>query len=175
MKKPHLLREYLLNAIPDLSPDQDRLLIFTNNGTLCSTMATGYSFEMSYILDLTITDYAGDIDVIGVVLFTWLAQNQSELMANFKKGKEAITFEAELIDNSKYDINFKIPLTERVVVKKNSDDKLELSYPGEPQYTALEPATDFTVLDPTGNVLASWTTTEKEGWSLDMPPTGRNP
>ncbi len=41
MKKPNQLREYLLKAIPDLSPDQDRLLIFTNNGSLRSTMVSG--------------------------------------------------------------------------------------------------------------------------------------
>lgn len=175
MKKPHHLREYLLKAIPDLSPDQDRLLIFTNNGSLCSTLATSYSFEMKYTLDLIITDYAGDIDVIGVVLFTWIAEHQSELMANLGKGKEAITFEAELIDNSKYDINLKIPLTERVIVKKNDEGKLVLSYPKEPEYTEFGPSTEFNVLDTSGNVLASWSTVAKEGWSLDMPSTGKNP
>lgn len=175
MKKPNQLREYLLNAIPGLSPDQDRLLIFTNNGSLRSTMVSGFSFEMSYTLDLVITDYAGDVDVIGVVLFTWIAENQPELMANHEKGKQAIQFEAELIDNSKYDINFQIPLTERVVVKKLQDGKLELSHPEEPKYTEYEPATGFEVIDPSGEVIASWTTAEKQGWSLDMPPTGRNP
>lgn len=175
MKKPDHLRTYLLNAIPDLSPAQDRLLIFTNNGTLRSTMASGYSFEMAYTLDLTITDYAGDVDVIGVVLFTWIAEHQSELMANHEKGKQAITFEAELIDNSKYDINFQIPLTERVVVKKNNDGKLELSYPGEPQYSTFDPPRIISVMDPTGIELATLTTVEKQGWSLDMPPTGKNP
>ncbi len=95
-------------------------------------MVSGFSFEMSYTLDLVITDYAGDVDVIGVVLFTWIAENQPELMANHEKGKQAISFEAELIDNSKYDINFQIPLTERVVVKKLQDGKLELSHPEEP-------------------------------------------
>lgn len=175
MKKPDHLRTYLLNTIPDLSQDQDRLLIFTNNGTLRSTMASGYSFEMAYTLDLTITDYAGDVDVIGVVLFTWIAEHQSELMANHEKGKQAITFEAELIDNSKYDINFQIPLTERVVVKKNDDGKLELSYPGEPQYSKFDPPKIISVMDPTGIELTTLTTVEKQGWSLDMPPTGKNP
>lgn len=175
MKKPQHLREYLLKAIPDLSPDQDRLLIFANQGSLRSTMAGGFSFEQSYKLDVIITDYAGDIDVIGVVLFTWIAENQPELMANHEKGKQAITFEAELIDNSKYDINFQIPLTERVVVKKNDDGKLELSYPGEPQYSTFDHPKIISVMDPTGNELTTLTTVEKEGWSLDMPPTGRNP
>ncbi|MDR8257764.1 phage tail protein, partial [Acinetobacter baumannii] len=82
MKKPHALREYLLNAIPDLPQDPDRLLIFANDGKLMSTAANGYSFEMAYTLDMIITDYAGDVDVFGVVLFTWIMDNQSELMAN---------------------------------------------------------------------------------------------
>ncbi|MGQ0519008.1 phage tail protein, partial [Bacillus sp. D-CC] len=77
----------------------DRLLIFANDGKLMSTAANGYSFEMAYTLDMIITDYAGDVDVFGVVLFTWIMDNQSELMANLDKVKEAITFEAELIDN----------------------------------------------------------------------------
>ena len=47
MKKPHALREYLLNAIPDLPQDPDRLLIFANDGKLMSTAANGYSFEMA--------------------------------------------------------------------------------------------------------------------------------
>lgn len=175
MKKPNQLREYLLKSLPELSPDQDRLLIFTTNGTLCSTMAAGFSFEMSYTLDLIITDYAGDVDTIGVVLFTWLAEHQSELMANLNKAKQAIQFEAEMIDNSKYDISFKIPLTERVIVKKNAKGQLELSYPPEPQYTEFAPPVVISVLDPSDNELTSMTTTEKQGWSLDMPPTGRNP
>lgn len=175
MKKPQALREYLLNAIPDLSPDQDRLLIFTENGNLRSTMVGGYSFEMEYTLDMTITDYAGDVDLLGFVLFTWIATNQSELMANHEKGKQAITFEAELIDNTKYDLNIKIPLSERVIAKRNAEGKYDLSYPGEPQYTEFGPPTEFTVMDPTGTELASWTTIKKEGWALDMPPTGKNP
>ena len=175
MKKPNQLREYLLNAIPDLSSDQDRLLIFTNNGSLRSTMVSGFSFEMSYTLDLVITDYAGDVDVIGVVLFTWIAEHQSELMANHEKGKQSITFEAELIDNSKYDINFQIPLTERVIVKKNAEGKLEVSYPAEPQYTPFEKPTNVTLTDSSGQELASWTTTEKEGYSMAFLPPGKNP
>ncbi|MFH4289535.1 phage tail protein, partial [Acinetobacter baumannii] len=77
---------------PDLPQDPDRLLIFANDGKLMSTAANGYSFEMAYTLDMIITDYAGDVDVFGVVLFTWIMDNQSELMANLDKVKEAITF-----------------------------------------------------------------------------------
>lgn len=175
MKKPNQLRTYLLNSIPKLSSDEDRLLIFANNGTLRSTMASGFSFEMSYTLDLIITDYAGDVDEVGLVLFTWIAENQPELMANHEKGKQAITFEAELLDNKKYDLNFQIPLTERVVVKKLQNGQLDISYPGEPKYTEFDSPRTISVVDPSDSELTTMTTTEKTGWSLDMPPTGRNP
>lgn len=174
MKKPHALRQYLLNSIPDLAINQDRLLIFANDGKLMSTLANGYSFEMSYNLDLIITDYAGDVDLFGVVLFTWIMDNQSELMANLDKVKESITFEAELVDNSKYDLNFKIPLTERVIVKKNDNGQFQLSYPSEPQYTEFESPTDFEIIDKDGSVLAAWTTADVQGRSLDMPPPGKS-
>lgn len=175
MKKPNQLREYLLEAIPDLNQDQDRLLIFANNGTLRSTMASGYSFEMAYTLDLIITDYAGDVDTIGLVILTWITKNQSENIANQDKGKQAISFEAELLDNSKYDLNFKIPLTERVIVKKLQNGKLEISYPGEPQYTEFGQKQTISIRDPSDNELTTITTADKQGLSLDMPPTGRNP
>ncbi|ENU11090.1 phage tail protein [Acinetobacter calcoaceticus] len=175
MKKPHALREYLLNAIPDLPQDPDRLLIFANDGKLTSTAANGYSFEMAYTLDMIITDYAGDVDVFGIVLFTWIQDNQSELMANLTKAKEAITFEAELIDNSKYDLHFKIPLTERVIVKKNDEGKFEISYPTEPQYTEFGPPTDFELIDKDGSTLATWRTADMQGRSLDMPFPGKSP
>lgn len=175
MKKPHALREYLLNALPDLQLNQDRLLIFANDGKLMSTLANGYSFEMAYTLDLIITDYAGDVDLFGVVLFTWIMDNQSELMSNLDKVKDSITFEAELIDNSKYDLNFKIPLTERVIVKKNAQGQFEMYYPIEPQYTEFEPPTNFELVDKDGIVLAAWTTADVQGRSLDMPFPGKNP
>ena len=175
MKKPHALREYLLNALPDLQLNQDRLLIFANDGKLMSTLANGYSFEISYTLDLILTDYAGDVDLFGVILFTWIMDHQSELMANLNKAKESITFEAELIDNSKYDLNFKIPLTERVIVKKNNAGKFEISYPSEPQYTEFEPQTDFELIDRDGTTLAAWKTVNSQGRSLDMPLPGKNP
>ena len=158
MKKPHALREYLLNAIPDLLQDPDRLLIFANDGKLMSTAANGYSFEMAYTLDMIITDYAGDVDVFGVVLFTWIMDNQSEL-----------------IDNSKYDLHFKIPLTECVIVKKNAEGKFEISYPTEPQYTEFGPPTDFELIDKDGTTLAIWRTADIQGRSLDMPFPGKNP
>ncbi len=175
MKKPQALREYLLKSLPNLSSDEDRLLIFANQGTCRSTLSGNFSFEMTYTLDIIITDYAGDVDEVSLVLFTWLAENQSELLANIEKGKQAINFEAELIDNKKYDINFQIQLTERVVVKKLADGRLEMSYPGEPELKTFDPPQTISIRNSQDEELATVTTKEQSGFIFDMPPTGKNP
>lgn len=174
MNKPKLLREYILNALPDLPQDQDRLTIVADQGSMRSLMTGSFSFEMSYKLEILITECVIEPEIIALVLFTWIQQHQSELMTNHEKSKQAITFESEIIDNTKSDIYFSIPLTERIIVKKNDDGKLELSYPEEPQYTEFLPMTNFEVIK-NGEVLASWQSVEKQGWSLDMPFPGKNP
>ena len=174
MKKPQLLREYLLKALPDLPTDQDRLRIVADQGSMQSLLTTGYSFEMSYKLEILLTECVIEPEVIALVIFTWLREHQSEFMANHAKSKEAITFESEIIDNEKSDIYFSVNLSERIIVKKTEDDQLEISYPDEPQYTEFSDATNVQVIK-NGEILFEFMTVDKSGWSLDMPFTGRNP
>ncbi|MDM1784267.1 phage tail protein [Acinetobacter bereziniae] len=174
MKKPQALREYLLKSLPDLPTDQDRLRIVADQGSMQSLITAGYSFEMSYKLEILLTECVIEPEVIALVIFTWLKEQQSELMANHAKSKEAITFESEIIDNEKSDIYFSINLTERVIVSKTETGQLEISYPDEPKYTDYGEPTNVQVIA-NGDILFEFTTIEKQGCSLDMPFTGRNP
>ena len=174
MKKPQLLREYLLKALPELPTDQDRLRIVADQGSMQCLLTAGYSFEMSYKLEILFTYCVIEPEVIAMVIFTWLKEHQSELMANHAKSKEAITFESEIIDNEKSDIYFSINLTERVIVEKNDNGQLVLSYPTEPQYTEFADATNVQVIK-NGEILFEFRAVPKQGWSLDMPFTGKNP
>ena len=174
MKKPQALREYLLKSLPDLPIDQDRLRIVADQGSMQCLLTSGYSFEMSYKLEILLTECVIEPEVIALVIFTWLKEQQSELMANHAKSKEAITFETEIIDNEKSDIYFSINLSERIIVEKNDDGQLSISYPDEPTYTAFEDASNVQVIRG-DEVLFEFTTIEKQGWSLDMPFPGRNP
>lgn len=174
MKRPQALRDYLLKALPELPTDQDRLRIVADQGSMQCLMTAGFSFEMSYKLEILLTECTTEPEVIALVIFTWLQHHQSELMVNHSKSKEAITFESEIIDNEKSDIYFSIDLKERVIVEKNADGKLELSYPDEPQYTEFGEPTNVQVVKD-GDILFEFMTIEKNGWSLDMPFPGKNP
>lgn len=157
MNKPESLRAHLVAAVPELKRNPDRLLTFVDNGSMRSTAAPGLSFEYSYTLNIILTDFAGHPDAIAIPLFAWVLVNQRELMENQEKGRDAIKFEADILDNSKVDLSITLPLTERVIVKRQVDGTLQVSHPDEPvvdDELFLVPAMRVETSD--GELLAEW-------------------
>lgn len=133
MNKPESLRVHLLDQVPELRHNPDRLLIFIDNGKVRCTAAASLSFEYNYDLQVILTDFAGHPDSVMVPLLAWLRVNQSELLENLDKSAEGIKFEADLLDKSKVDLSLSLPLTERVVVRTDDTGAVIISHPGEPQ------------------------------------------
>ncbi|WP_286976813.1 phage tail protein [Pseudomonas sp.] len=133
MNKLNSLRTHLLANVPELKYNQERLLIFVDQGRICATAAPGLSFEYSFTLNIILTDYTGSPDAVAVPLLAWVLVNQSELMTNLEKGKEAIQFEVDVIDENQVDMSLTLPLTERVIVKRLEDGTLQITHPEEPQ------------------------------------------
>jgi hypothetical protein len=134
MNKPNSLREHLLASLTELKHNPDRLLIFIDSGTVRCTAATGLSFEYGYTLQVILTDFAGHPDSVFIPLLAWLRRQQPELLTNLERGKDAIGFEADILDGGKVDMALSLPLTERVIVKRNADDTLDISHPDEPDF-----------------------------------------
>lgn len=173
MNKPESLRNHLLAAVPALRNDPDRLLVFIDNGTVRSTAAVGLSFEYAYTLNVILTEFAGHPDALMIPLLAWLMVNQHELLANLEKGKEAIKFEADILDNSKVDLSIEIPLTERVIVKKQDDGTLQVSHPDEPQLEPYLSAGDWE-LYAGSELLAAWQSTTQDGGDTASPQPHRH-
>ncbi|MBJ8475339.1 phage tail protein [Acinetobacter bereziniae] len=157
MKKPYSLRQYLTNGVKFLQDNPDKLTMFIERGHYRCLLATGYSMESICPVKFIIQDFTEDPDIIAFLLFQWLKENQSELMANLEKNKTAVKFEAEMIDNDKTDIMFEVELTERIIIKKQNDGSFNFDYPSEPQYTTVSSPTKCQLLDGTGELLAEWT------------------
>ena len=168
MNKPNSLRAHLLGAVTELRHDPERLLLFIDQGKIRSTAAAGLSFEYSYTLQLILTDFAGSPDAVVIPLLAWLLVNQPELLANLDLGKDAIKFEVDVLDNSKVDMALTLPLTERVLVKRQDNGQLLVTHLAEPQYTEQLPAMNFQVIAD-GAVLAEWTSAEPTGVALESP------
>lgn len=163
MKKPESLRVHILNAVKELQRDPDRMLIFTDKGNVRCTMANGLSFEYIYDLNFILTEYAGDLDAVMIPLFDWVRVNQSELLVNLDKNKEAFKFETVILNNNTVDLSLTLPLTERVIVKRQENGQLDVTFPNEPQYeTATEPKLFKMIDQKTGEIMAEWMSAEPE-------------
>lgn len=66
------------------------------------------------------------------------------------------------------DLVIELPLTERVIVKRQ-DDRLDINYPDEPQYTKASTSQPVTLFDKNGTALASWNSVQSDDYyALDV-------
>lgn len=120
MLKPKQLREALTASVPLLQRNPDSLNMFIDGGHIASTLASSLSFEYQYQLNIVITDYADDIDLIMVPVLAWLRENQPDIMATEEKRRTGFTFKADVIGDSLCDVSIDLQLTERVLVKQEN-------------------------------------------------------
>jgi hypothetical protein len=67
-----------------------------------------------------------------IPLLQWLRANEPALLQNPDKAKEAITFEAEILNHQSYDLRLQVKLTERVQVTGDGAS-MTANHLGEPQ------------------------------------------
>lgn len=174
MNKPESLRAHLMAAVPELRHNPDRLLIFIDQGKVRCTAAKSLSFEYGYNLQIVLTDFAGHPDAVILPLLAWIRTNQSELMANLEKSAEGIQFEVDILDHSKVDMAITLPLTERVIVKRQDNGTYSIEHASEPQYTEYETAGTYQVYAG-GELLAEWQSPDGgDGMALETPQLKRS-
>ncbi|RQM36849.1 phage tail protein [Erwinia psidii] len=130
MLKPKQLRHVLTDSVPLLQRNPDGLHLFIDGGRIVSTLASSLSFEYQYRLNLVLTDYGGDIDLIMVPLLAWLRENQPDMMATEEKRRTGFTFKVDVLNDALCDISIDLQLTERVIVKQDGD-ALHVTHVGE--------------------------------------------
>ena len=118
MLKPQQLRQALTDSVPELQRNPDALNVFIDSGRIVSTLASSLSFKYQYRLNMVITDYAGNIDLLIVPLLAWLRTNEPDIMASEEKRRTGFTFEADVISDTASDISIELQLSERVIVKQ---------------------------------------------------------
>lgn len=112
MKKLHLLRAHLMNAVPALANDPERLLTFVEEGSIEFRRGPNLTHEYQFTAQLVLTDFSADLDTIMVPLLQWLAEYQPDADPT-----EAISFEAEILSHQSVDVALRVKLTERVLAK----------------------------------------------------------
>ncbi|AQU84929.1 MULTISPECIES: phage tail protein [unclassified Halomonas] len=112
MIKLQSLRQHLLNAVPELKRNPEQLHTFINDGKI--KFARGQTLSHQYAVDaqIVITDYSGSLDTVIIPLLQWLNHYQPDLIE-----EEAVQLEAEILNNTSWDLAITVRLTERVVAK----------------------------------------------------------
>lgn len=132
MYKPKSLRKALTDAVPDLARNPEMMRIFIDNGKLASTLAASLSFENQYTLNVVVTDFTGDIELLLVPIQAWLRIHQADIMTTDEGRKKGFTYFADINSNDCADISISLMLTERTIVREDGD-KLHVESVPEPQ------------------------------------------
>ena len=153
MLKPKQLREALTKTSPYLQRNPDSFNMFVEHGRIVSTLAASLSFEYQYQLNVVITDYPGDVDLIIVPILAWLRVNQPDIMATKERRDTGYTFKADVISDNTIDLSIDLQLTERVIVK-DIDGALHVDHVPEPQEPENDPTP--TRLYAGGQLVSDW-------------------
>jgi hypothetical protein len=132
MKKPATLRAAIAAAVPELQANPDRFLVFADAGAICSTNTKTLSFSYQYTLNLILTDFAGDPDLVMIAMLEWVRVNEPELLDNPEKRRRGIEFEVDHLNHTTCDLSIKLALTESVLVGTDADGARTITHQDEP-------------------------------------------
>ena len=153
MLKPDSLRKALTDAVPVLRTNPDMLRLFIDNGKISSTLAASLSFEKQYTLNVVVTDFTGDFDLLLVPVLAWLREQQPDIMTTEEGRKKGFTWYADINNDSSFDISMSLLLTERTVVKA-VDNALHVENIPEPE--PPEPGTRPVEMYINGELVSKW-------------------
>lgn len=115
MNKPQSLRSALNKSVPYVAENPDRLHLFVDGGQLVATSAASLSWEYRYTLNIVITDFTGDQNLLMAPVMFWLRENQPDALQNSDQREKLFSFEVDILGNDRCDISMNLKLTERVV------------------------------------------------------------
>jgi len=135
MNKPQSLRHALNKSVPYVRKNPDRLHLFVDNGSLVATAAASISWEYRYTLNVVVTDFTGDQNLLMAPILYWLRDNQPDALHNPDEREKLFTFEVDILGNGACDLSLNLKLTERVLAREvNGQMQVEaVPEPDEPE------------------------------------------
>ncbi|CNE08705.1 phage tail protein [Yersinia kristensenii] len=153
MLKPDSLRKTLTEAVPVLRTNPDMLRLFVDNGKIAATLAASLSFEKQYTLNVVVTDFTGDIDLLLVPIMAWLRENQPDIMTTDEGQKKGFTWYTDINNDNSIDVSINLLLTERTLVRE-VDSALHVQNIPEPPRP--EPITRPAEMWVNGELVSQW-------------------
>lgn len=123
--KINTLKAAILAALPELKRDPDRVRMWIERGSASSTQTDDRAITSAFQLNVLVVEMASDMHVLFLAVFEWMRVNQPDLMV---PGKEGISFDADILDNSTADILLQIQLDQAVGALCGAKGGYDLQY-----------------------------------------------
>lgn len=153
MHKLKSLRQALIDAIPQLNANPERLQMSVGGGNIDARLASSLSFEKRYALNVKVSGFTGDSEGFFVPVLAWLRENQPDIFTLDEGRKNGYTFAIVLNDDDTMDITISVQLTERILVSQEQG-ALHATYSPEPPLP--EPVTRPKALYVNGELVSQW-------------------
>ena len=153
MHKLKSLRQALIDAIPQLNANPERLQMSVGGGNIDARLVSSLSFEKRYALNAKVSGLTGDSDGFFVPVLAWLRENQPDIFTLDEGRKNGYTFAIVLNDDDTMDITISVQLTERILVSQDQG-ALHATYSPEPPLP--EPVTRPKALYINGELVSQW-------------------
>lgn len=153
MHKLKSLRQALIDAIPQLNANPERLQMSVGSGNIDARLASSLSFEKRYTLNVKVSGFAGDSEGFFVPVLAWLRENQPDIFTLDDGRKNGYTFAIVLNDDGTMDISISVQVTERILVSQEQG-ALHATYSPEPPLP--EPVTRPKELYVNGELVSRW-------------------
>lgn len=131
MRKLTSLRQHLLDSVPGLADDPDRLRTYVPDGNIKFHKGASLSHEYRVTAEIIVVGIGGNLDPVVLPLLQWLAHYQPEV-----DPEQALRFTLEIHSNTDIDAIFSVELTERVVALVDCDAGAIRSEHRMPEYPA---------------------------------------
>lgn len=132
MRKPDDLRAWLLRSVKGLSGQPERLHLWVEAGRIVCIPGATLSYQYAYDLIVIVEDFAAEAHNFIVPLLSWLNTNEPALLRD--KGQDGLPIYHDILGNSSADIEIKLPLIERALVKHTAQGGWEITFPQEPPF-----------------------------------------
>lgn len=115
MDKLTSLKTHLIERVPGLKNNPEKLHIFADNGSIDGDFSANDNFQYNWQTVLICEGFSGHIDTLVLPLILWLKSNQRDLNAT------DIKFLLDPIDTKTADVRIEFPTSQSVHVSQDND------------------------------------------------------
>lgn len=140
MQKPETLRAEIEKHLPEIAANPEKLVMNITNGKIIAGKDT-LSHSTLYTLNIYISDFSGDIEILKTLIIHWAQENQPDLLgAGNTPNNQSFSFEADILAHGSYDLLIELPLSERTLAQKDRQNRIAISHPRNANRSDLETA-----------------------------------